>query len=368
MEDVQVSLNAQVDTQFNESVLSKASVVYVIDDMSTGRELLKMLVESIDPSLTVRAFDNPEYVIEMAEEEVPDLVLTDYRMPQMNGEQFIKAFRQQPGCQEVPILVITIDGHKNTRYKCLEAGASDFIIRPIDEIEARARCLNLLKMRNQQLALRSRADQLEYEIAEATREIRSREKETIFRLARAGEYRDEDTGNHVIRMAKYCRTIAEELGLNKDECEAIEMAAPMHDVGKIGISDTILKKQSGLTLEEANMMHNHTRIGYEILQGSKSEYVQLGADIALYHHERWDGKGYPFGISGDEIPMAARLVAIADVYDALRSKRPYKEKWPMDKTIAYIEGESGKHFDPNCVNAFMLCIDTIQKIEKAFED
>jgi len=315
MEEGQVSLETNLDTEFGDSVLSQASIVYVIDDMSTGRELLKMLVESIDPGLTVRAFDNPEYVLEMLDEEVPDLILTDYRMPQMNGEQFIKAFRELPGCQEVPILVITIDGHKNTRYKCLQAGASDFIIRPIDEIEARARCLNLIKMRNQQLALRSRADQLEYEIAEATHEIRAREKETIFRLARAGEYRDEDTGNHVVRMAKYCRTIAEQLGLDKRECEAIEMAAPMHDVGKIGISDTILNKQSGLTREEATMMHNHTRIGYEILQGSKSEYVQLGADIALYHHERWDGKGYPFGISGEEIPIAARLVAIADVYD-----------------------------------------------------
>jgi len=368
MEQADITVEMDFTGEFKDSILSKASLVYVIDDMSTGRELLKMLVESIDPGLTVRAFDNPEHVLEMIDEEVPDLVLTDYRMPQMNGEQFIKSFRTKPHCDQIPIIVITIDGHKNTRYKCLQAGASDFLTRPIDEIEARARCLNLITMRNQQLALRSRADQLEYEISKATKEIRAREKETIFRLARAGEYRDEDTGNHVIRMAKYCRTIAEQLGLEKDECEAIEMAAPMHDVGKIGISDTILGKQSGLTREEATQMHNHTRIGYQILQDSESKYIQLGADIALYHHERWDGKGYPFGVSGEEIPVAARLVAIADVYDALRSKRPYKEKWPMDKTIAYIEGESGKHFDPNCVNAFILCLDTIQKIERAFGD
>ena len=368
MEKSDIEFEIDPTSEFKDSVLATASTVYVIDDMSTGRELLKMLIESIDPGLTVRAFDNPEYVLDMLDEETPDLVLTDFRMPQMNGEQFIKAFRKIPDCEDIPVLVITIDGHKNTRYKCLQAGASDFLTRPIDEVEAKARCLNLIKLRNQQLALRSRADQLEHEIAEATREIRAREKETIFRLARAGEYRDEDTGNHVIRMAKYCRTIAEQLGLSHEECEAIEMAAPMHDVGKIGISDTILNKQSGLTREEATMMHNHTRIGYEILSGSESKYVKLGANIALYHHERWDGKGYPFGVKGEDIPIAARLVAIADVYDALRSKRPYKEAWPLEKTIAYIEGESGKHFDPNCVNAFLLCISTIQKIEKAFED
>lgn len=347
--------------------LSSVSTVYIIDDMSTARELLKMLIESINPDLTVRVFDNPEYVFDVVVDEVPDLVLTDYQMPEMNGEDFIRKFRAVKGCEETPILVVTVDAKKSVLSECMDAGANDFLMRPFDEIEARSRCQNLIRLREQQIALSNRSERLQFEVSKATKALRAREKETIIRLSRASEYRDDESADHVVRMAKYCRAIAVQLGLSRAECEAIEMAAPMHDVGKIGISDTILNKTTGFTDDEMVAMQEHTKIGFQILQGSQSEYVQLGSKIALYHHERWDGSGYPFGVSGEDIPLAARIVAVADVYDALRTERPYKEKWSQAKALGHIEQGAGQQFDPECVAAFKRCFEQIDNIERQFE-
>lgn len=350
------------ETQQKLQILSNASTVYIIDDMETARELLKMLIESIDPYLTVRVFENPEYVFDMLDDEIPDLVLTDYQMPQMNGEQFIRKFREIENCAEVPILVVTTDPSKCVVSECIDAGANDFLMRPFDEVEARSRCQNLIRLRNQQLALSNRSERLQYEVNKATRALREREKETIIRLARASEYRDDDSADHVVRMAKSSRAIAEQLGLSEVECEAIEMSAPMHDVGKIGVSEAIINKATKLTDDEKIAMQEHTKIGFQILSGSESEYIQLGAKIALYHHERWDGSGYPFGVAGEDIPLAARIVAIADVYDALRTDRTYRERWSHEKALSYIQDESGQQFDPTCVTAFVECIDEILKI------
>jgi len=363
--------------EFTEHLLSEsmqnmepradAASVYVIDDMSTAREILKVMVQSIDPGLTVRVFENPEYVFDVLEDEIPDLVLTDYQMPQMNGEEFIRKFRTVEGCEEVPILVVTVDPTKNVLSDCMDAGANDFLMRPFDQIEARSRCQNLLRLRNQHLALSNRSERLQYEVEQVTSKLYAREKETIIRLSRASEYRDDESADHVIRMAKYSRAIAEELQLSRSECAAIEMSAPMHDIGKIGISDTLLNKTTKFTDDEKIAMQEHTKIGFQILQGSQSEYVQLGAKIALYHHEAWDGSGYPFGVAGEDIPLAARIVAVADVYDALRTDRPYRERWSNEAALNYLKAESGKQFDPKCVAAFMRCIEQIHGIEQEFE-
>jgi two-component system response regulator RpfG len=224
-------------------------------------------------------------------------------------------------------------------------------------------------MHEQHLIIQDRADWLARQVEVATDQITLREKETILRLARAGEYRDEGTGNHVIRMAKYSRLIAEALGcFSKQDCDDLEYAAPMHDIGKIGIPDGILLKPGKLNEYEWDIMQTHTTIGHAILSDSQSRYMQIGAIIALNHHERFDGKGYPNGLEGEDIPLIARVVAVADVFDALVSARPYKKAWPEEEAIAYIQQQAGTHLDPQCVDAFMQRLDEIKQIKSDYAD
>jgi two-component system response regulator RpfG len=289
-------------------------------------------------------------------------------MPQMNGVEFIKRVRGTPACADVPIIMITIVGVRSVRYEALNAGATDFLTRPLDQDECRSRCRNLLIMRQQQCIIQDRAKWLEKQVEIATRQVLSRERETLLRLAKAGEYRDEDTGNHVLRMSKYSRAIAEYLGLSKADCDEIEFASPMHDIGKIGIPDHILLKAGRLTVDEWEIMKQHTVIGHDILSDSESRFIQTGSIIALNHHERYDGKGYPNGLSAENIPLCARIVAVADTYDALRSTRPYKYSWSRDDAIEYIAAQSGKHFDPVCVDAFLKQLEYIYEIETSLCD
>jgi two-component system response regulator RpfG len=198
--------------------------------------------------------------------------------------------------------------------------------------------------------------------------IEQREKETLLRLARAGEYRDEETGVHVTRMSKYATIIAQELGFDESKCNTIRHAAPMHDIGKIGIPDNILLKPGKLTPEEMKVIQTHTTIGYEILRDSPSDYLQTGAIIAQSHHERYDGAGYPHNLSGKDIPIEARIVAVADVFDALLSERPYKKAWDVYKAMDYIREQRGKHMDPDCVDAFFSRISDILKIHNQWPD
>jgi two-component system, response regulator RpfG len=217
-------------------------------------------------------------------------------------------------------------------------------------------------MQLQHLALQVRSDAFEGLVRSATEEIKSREKETLMRLARAGEYKDSDTAMHLQRMSLYSRAIAEKIGLDEEDAEIIELASPLHDIGKIGIPDSILLKKEGLDDQELKIMRKHPIIGYEILQDSPSKYLQKGSEIALAHHERFDGTGYPYALKGKDIPISARIVAIADVFDALTSIRPYKEAWTIDQALEYISKESGKHFDPELVNAVLSMRDTLEKI------
>ena len=193
-------------------------------------------------------------------------------------------------------------------------------------------------------------------------------KDTLFRLARAGEFRDSETGNHILRMARYSRLIAEQLGLDPEICELIELASPMHDIGKIGIPDNVLLKQGPLNEGEWEVMKQHTIIGHEILSGSDSKYLRMGASIALNHHEKYDGSGYPYGLQGEEIPIEARIVAVADVFDALTTKRPYKNNWTVQDAVQFLKNNSGFHFDPTCINAFNAQLDKIKHVYKELYD
>ena len=350
------------------SASSYRSTVLVIDDQSTGRVILEEIVRGVDPSIQVQTFADPLAAIEWAKTHPVDLVLTDYKMPQLDGVETIRRIRGIYSCMDVPIIVVTVLEDREVRYKALEAGATDFLTKPVDQYECRARCRNLLTMRRQQIVIKDRARLLEQQVTEAVRDIRLREVETIFRLGKAGEFRDEETGNHIIRMAKYSRLIAEDLRLSDDECDMIELAAPMHDIGKIGIPDHILLKPSGLGSDETVNMQRHPRIGYDILKDSPSKYLRMGAIIALGHHEKFNGEGYPSQLAGEDIPLAARIVAVADVFDALTSIRPYKEAWKVSEALGHLTQQRGQHFDPRCIDSFMRQLDKVLAIRDKFQD
>ena len=344
------------------------TTIVIVDDQLTSRQVLVQLVSSMDGEFDVQSFANPVEGLNWCVRNPVDLILTDYKMPEMDGIELIRRFRSHDACEHIPIIMVTSIEDKNVRYEALGAGATDFMMKPVDFHECRARCRNLLTQHQQYKIIRDRSRWLERRVAEATSEIRLRERETLLRLAKAGEYRDEDTGNHVIRMAKYSRVIAEAIGFSAEDANVIEMAAPMHDIGKIGIKDEILLKPGKLTTEEFEIMKDHTRIGYEILKDSPSKFLQMGAVIALGHHEKFDGSGYPYGKQGQDIPIEARIVAVADVYDALTSERPYKQAWSAQDAINYMESQRGRHFDPACLDVFISKLDSVQKIQNMLPD
>jgi two-component system response regulator RpfG len=337
--------------------------VLIVDDQSTSRTILSHVVKSINPKTKVIEKTNPEVALEWATEHTADLVFVDYVMPEMNGIEFVRLLKTLPQYESVPVIMITIKKDAETRYAALDAGVADFLSKPVDVYECTARCKNLLTMQQQHIALQNRTNLYESLVKAATAEIRAREKETLMRLARAGEHKDYDTAMHLQRMSLYSRALAEAIGLSEEEAEVIELSAPLHDIGKIGIPDSILLKKGPLDDLELKAMRKHPLIGYEILQDSPSKYLQKGSEIALAHHERYDGTGYPFALKGEEIPLSARIVAVADVFDALTSVRPYKEAWGVDKALEYVSEESGKHFDPELASVMLSIRDKLEKIQ-----
>ena len=329
------------------------NTVMVVDDQSTGRAILEQVVRTLDDRVVVEGFARPVDAVVWGTRHVADLVLVDYLMPDMDGIELVGRLRALPGYEHVPIVMVTGQDDKKVRYAALDAGITDFLTKPVDARECLARCRNLLTLRRQQLALEDKRRLLEGMVDEATREIREREKETLLRLARAGEFRDEETGYHLIRMARYSRLIANAVGMERDEAETIELAAPLHDIGKIGIPDGILLKPARLDEAEWGTMQRHPVIGHEILKGSASKYVRMGALIALGHHERYDG---------------ARIVAVADVYDALTSVRPYKKAWKSADALDYIRAQRGKHFDPRLADAFLGVSERVLEVQRDLQD
>jgi two-component system response regulator RpfG len=351
-----------------DAAIDSPPVVAIIDDEFTSRVILDKIIHSLNSNIITHVFPDPLQALEWINRNQPDLILVDYQMKEMNGVQVITNIRRIPSLETVPIIVITAHDEPNIRYSALDAGATDFLSKPIDPYECRVRCRNLLTMRRHEKNLHKHSQTLEHDIHKATQQIRDREKETLFCLAKAGEFRDAETGYHIIRMARYSRLIAEAMGLTESHSALIEMAAPMHDIGKIGIPDQILLKPGRLTVEEFEIMKNHTSIGFNILQESLSTTLAQGAQIALGHHERYDGSGYPQGLKGESIPLEARIVSVADVYDALTSIRPYKKAWTSEDAIGYLTANSGKQFDPACVDAFITQHSKITLIQQQLQD
>lgn len=297
-----------------------------------------------------------------------DLLIIDYLMPALNGIDFIARLRAIPALAEVPILMVTSRNERAVLHRAFEAGATDFLTKPIDEIEFGARVRNMLALHKSHVDVANRAEALASEVRKATTEILNREQDTVLRLCRAAEYRDPDTGAHIQRMARYSWLIAGALTDDAAFANAIFEAAPMHDVGKLGTPDFILLKPGKLTAEEFTIMQEHARIGWAILKDGASPVLRLGAEIALTHHEKYDGSGYPDGLVGDAIPLAGRIVAVADVFDALNSARPYKPMWEIEHAREYLREHRRSHFDPACVDAFLARWDEVLDIRQQYQD
>lgn len=327
--------------------------IVIVDDQTSARTMLRHVIEDIAPELSVHDFGDPLTALAWCESHGVDLLLLDYRMPEMDGLEFARRFRRLPKHRDIPVILITVVGDEPIRQAALEAGVIDFLVKPIRPRELRARCYNLLQLRQQSENVKQRAMSLEQRLLASMHEVEERERETLSRLARAIEFRDAGTSAYLERMAHVAGLIAEQLGLPEEEVKLIEMAAPLHDMGKIAIPDAVLLKQGKLDEEELAIMRRHPRIGYELLSGSQNRFIQVGALIALRHHERYDGSGYPDGLRGDAIPLEARIVAVADVFDALISPRPYKEAWTMEATLAYLYAQRRRLFDPRCVDALL---------------
>jgi putative two-component system response regulator len=333
----------------------------LVDDSRSVLNFLKRHIEA-EGLVEATAFLDPVEALACARERVFDLVLVDYEMPHMDGISFIRAFRALPGCADTPIAMITSRQTDDVKMEALQAGATDFLPKQPQSVEMTVRLRNLVHLGAAVRKQNDRAADLASAVAAATQKLGEREEEIILRLALAVEYRDNDTGEHTLRVARYSRIIAEQLGLPPRLCRDIYLAAPLHDVGKVAIPDKILLKPGKLTDDEMAVIRTHATIGEKILADSSCELIQLGAQIAAGHHERWDGAGYPDGLKADEIPVAARVVAVADVFDALTTRRPYKEPMPLDVARSYLVENQGRQFDPACVEAFLSRWDEVVEI------
>lgn len=351
--------------------LSNSSIA-ICDDSITNVMILSKLVES-EGIKNIHSFTDPRKVVPFLKEREGDidLLILDIEMPHMTGFDVMNAITAEfPGQRNFPILVITGLRDKEVRTHALTVGANDFIGKPFDQLEVVLRVRNLLGVQRALRIQTQLAEQLEREVVKRTDELNKANDLLVYLLALAGEMRDNETGRHVARVGRYSRILAEGIGLPPELCFLIEKAAPLHDIGKIGIPDSILHKNGRLDEAERELMNSHTTKGLQLLgeYGHDSMLIQMAASIALNHHERWDGTGYPKGMMGESIPVEGRIVAIADVFDALTTRRPYKEPWPLEKTSAFLRENAGKHFDPAVVDIFTAHIEQFARVMHELSD
>jgi len=311
----------------------------------------------------------------LLEESKPDLVILDIMMPKMDGFAVARRLKREDETKIIPIVMVTALKEVEDRVKAWELGVDGFLTKPAEKTELTTMINSLLKVKAYNDHMHDYQRELEAELARRTEELqRAFEKtkmsslETIYRLSRAAEYRDEDTSAHIQRVSHYAVAVARKMGLDDESTKSILYASPMHDVGKIGIPDQILRKPGKLDLDEWEIMKKHTIIGAQMLSGSDADFIKLAEAIALTHHEKWDGSGYPEGLKGTDIPPAGRITAIADVFDSLTSKRPYKEPFSVEKSLDIIKEGRGSHFDPGVVDAFLTIEDEILSIKEKRKD
>jgi putative two-component system response regulator len=330
--------------------------ILIVDDEPANLEFLRHVLEGQGYAELYDATDARD-AADRLDEIAPDVIILDLMMPGFDGFQFMERVKEWlPHDVYVPLLVVTADTAADTRRRALAAGASDFLTKPLSPAEVRLRVRNLVRTRFLHGQLRDQNASLERRVSERTSELEEARQEILDRLARAAEFRDDDTGQHTQRVGWLSARLAQVLGLAEDRVDLTRKAAPLHDIGKIGIPDAILLKEGRLTPEERAVMEAHTSIGARILSGSRYPLLQFAEEIALSHHERWDGGGYPNGLRGEEIPLSGRIVAAADVFDSLTHVRPYKPAWTVQETIREIKAEAGRHFDPQVVEALLRIV------------
>ena len=331
--------------------------ILVVDDEAANLQLVERILASGGYE-DVHATTDPREGLEDARRTAPDLVLLDLLMPGMDGLEVLGRLEESlDGFAYLPVVVLTSDTSREARRTALEAGADDFLTKPLSPQELRLRVDNLLETRGLHLALQDYSERLEERVRERTSELERAQIEILERLALAAEHRHRETGRHTRRVGELARELAEQLGLSDRMLERLRWAAPLHDVGKIGIDDAILRKPGELSDEELAAMRDHAAIGGEILSGSSFEILQLAEEIARHHHENWDGSGYPQGLSGEEIPVSARIVAVADVFDSLTHDRVYQEAIEPAEARSFIREHSGTKFDPDVVEALEAVLD-----------
>ncbi len=354
--------------------MSKVRRILIADDQEANRELLQDILESFGYESEL-ACDGIEAVAKVGMDI--DLVLLDVVMPMMDGFETARQIREQTEWSDIPIIMVTALESKQDRLRAVAAGANDFVTKPIDKTELRVRMASLLKMKDMQDIVKQQKRNLEQVVERRTRALRHALErmvaaqrtieeahfDTIHRLAIAAEYKDHDTATHIFRIGEYFALLARRLHFSTKEVEMLSSASIMHDVGKIGIPDSILLKPGKLDAQEWQTMQQHTTIGARILHGSPSELLQAGEVIALTHHEKWDGSGYPRGLAGEDIPLWGRICAVVDVFDALTSERVYKSAFSNDAALDIMKKERGKHFDPNVLDLFLDRFDDVLAIQ-----
>ena len=341
--------------------------ILVVDDERSNLILMERMLRA-EGYANLVLIQDPRDFLAVYREEPPDLILLDIRMPHISGFDLIEQIAALQDPLAPPILVLTAQHSRDYLLRALQAGARDFIGKPFDRAEVVARVRNMLDVHLAHRMTLGQKDVLERIVRERTHEIRSTRLQVVQRLGRAAEYRDNETGRHILRMSHTSALIARQAGWDEAQCEMMLHASPMHDVGKIGIPDAILLKPGKLTPEEWRIMQSNTRIGGDILSGDDSGLLRLAREIALTHHEKWDGSGYPEGLAGESIPLSGRIVALADVFDALTSERPYKRAWPVEEALQWIRDNTGSHFDPGLTAHFFHLLDQILAIRARFAD
>ena len=344
-------------------IVDTAKILVVDDEKKSLRSLEAMLLSL---GYQVILANNGEEAIEKVRQTPPEVILLDSLMPKMDGFEVTRHLKGDGVPKTISLIMMTARVGEENRAKALKAGADDLLTKPVSRTELKVRIDSVLKLRAYYNFRRNYQEEMEAEVAKRTESLKQAlEKvhkaslDTVYRLSRAAEYKDVDTSAHIERMSHYSAAIANQLGLNQEFREFILYAAPMHDIGKIGIPDRVLLKPSELDPDEWEIMKQHTTIGAQILQGAEANFIKLAEVIALTHHEKWDGSGYPQGLKGPEIPLSGRIVAIADVFDALTSERLYKSPLPLEKSFAIIKEGRGSHFDPEVVDAFFAIEDKI---------
>lgn len=333
--------------------------VLIVDDNASNLDVLNGVLK---PFYKVKAAINGELALKIASDtNKPDIILLDIMMPDMDGYEVCNRLKSNVNTAQIPIIFVTAKTQVKDEEKGFEMGAVDYISKPISAQIVLARVKTHIALSNQNLVL-------EKLVFERTKKLQDTQIEIIRRLGCAAEYKDNDTGLHVIRMSWYSKFLAEQVSMDTEWINLVYMAAPMHDIGKIAIPDRILLKPGKLDDKEWSLMKKHVEYGVKILGTADSELLSMAREITLGHHEQYDGSGYPYGIKGENIPLSARIIAIADAFDALTSKRPYKDAWPVEKAVALLNEKAGRHFDPILVPQFIKCLDKILEVKAKYQN